>query len=168
MAVTLTPAGRDQEPVFQNLFQLYTHDFSEFWAGTARGDLPPDGRFEPYPMDGYWTQPNWSAFLIRSDGALAGFALANDQPHSGRPTGRSVAEFFILRKHRRGGIGRQAAEALFSTRPGVWEAAIVRKNTAAAAFWRRTVANAPRASNIEEIDAEGGGWNGPIIRFDWR
>jgi predicted acetyltransferase len=168
MSVTLTPAGRDQEPVFQNLFQLYTHDFSAFWAGTARGDLLPDGRFEPYPMDVYWTQPDRSAFLIHSEGVLAGFALANDHRHSGRPTGRSVAEFFILRKHRRGGVGRQAAEALFSTAPGVWEAAITRQNTAAAAFWRGIVAHSPRASDIEEIDAENGLWNGPIVRFNWR
>jgi len=167
MPVALMRAGPEQEPVFQNLFQFYTHDFSEFWAGTARGDLPPHGRFAPYPMAPYWTDPAWSAFLIWNDGLLAGFALTNDAPHSGRPTGRSVAEFFILRKHRRGGVGRAAAWALFSTRPGGWEAAIVRKNVAAAAFWRTAVEGAPRASNIEVIDAETAHWNGPIVRFDW-
>jgi predicted acetyltransferase len=168
MTVTLTQAAPADAPLLQNLIQLYTHDFSEFWAGTTRGDLAPDGRFQPYPLDAYWTTPAWSALLVWSGGVLAGFALVNDQAHSGLPTGANVAEFFILRKHRGQGVGRLAALAVFALRPGSWELAIARKNVAAGAFWRRTVQAAPPASNLQELDLDDAGWNGPILRFDYR
>ena len=63
-SVTLTEAQGSQAPIIQNLAQLYTHDFSEFWAGTSRGDLGPEGKFAAYPLDEYWTRPNWSASLL--------------------------------------------------------------------------------------------------------
>jgi predicted acetyltransferase len=167
MNVIVTPALRAQEPIIQNLVQLYTHDFSEFWAGTPRGDLRPDGRFDPYPLDGYWTRPGWSAALISSGGVLAGFALINDQARSGQPVDHNVGEFFILRKHRGHGVGRRAAEAIFSQAPGSWEVAVARKNVAAGEFWRKTI-DAPQASNIHELDVATDQWNGPVFRFAWR
>jgi predicted acetyltransferase len=106
-SVQLTAAMPAQEPILQNLMQLYTHDFSEFWAGTARGDLDPDGRFEAYPLREYWSRPNWSALFIWRNQILAGFSLVNDNTHSGLAAIRNVGEFFILRKHRGQGVGRR-------------------------------------------------------------
>lgn len=167
MAVTLQPATPAEAPLLQNLMQLYTHDFSEFWAGTDRGDLSPEGLFAPYPLDGYWSDPARSASLILSDGVLAGFVLVNDHSHSGRPLDHSVAEFFVLRKHRGGGVGRLAALATFTRQPGIWEAAVARRNLKALAFWRRTIQGAAQASEIEELDVQSPDWNGPILRFRW-
>lgn len=165
MTVTLTNASAQQEPILQNLMQFYTHDFSEFWAGTSRGDLAADGRFEAYPMADYWRRAGWSAQLIWRDGVLAGFALVNDQAHSGAPVESSVAEFFILRKHRGGGVGREAAEMVFAQRPGAWEVAVARKNVRALAFWRRIVLE--QARDVSETDVSDEHWNGPILRFVW-
>jgi predicted acetyltransferase len=168
MNVILTQALRAQESIIQNLMQLYTHDFSEFWAGTVRGNLGSDGRFHPYPMDGYWDRPGWSASFIMSNGVLAGFVLINDQAHSGRAVDHNVAEFFILRKHRGQGIGRRAAQAVFSQQPGLWEVAVARKNLDAREFWRKTIGGASQATNIQEFDMATDRWNGPILRFDWQ
>ena len=74
---------RAQAPIIQNLMQLYTHDFSEFWGGTARGDLNAQGLFPAYPLDEYWSQEHWAAMLIWCDRALAGFCLVNDRTHTG-------------------------------------------------------------------------------------
>jgi len=167
MVVTVSEAFREQAPILQNLMQLYIHDFSAFWVGTDRGDVGPDGRYGDYPLDAYWTQPNWSAFLIHCDDALAGFALINDQGHSGQAVDRSVAEFCVLRKYRGQGVGRIAAEALFSRHPGFWEVAVVRKNLPAAAFWRRTIQRAALARDVVELDLDDDHWNGPVLRFDW-
>jgi predicted acetyltransferase len=168
MTVTLTEAEPSQAPVIQNLAQLYIHDFSEFWAGTSKGDLLPDGRFEAYPLDDYWTRPNWSALLIWSGGVLAGFALVNDLAHSGQPIDHSVGEFFILRKHRGQGVGRLAAEAVFARHPASWEVAVARKNLQAERFWRGAIEHAAEATDIQELDLAGDRWNGPIFRFVWR
>ncbi len=146
------------------LFQLYTHDFSEQWAGTARGELQDDGRFEPYPwLDSYWTEPAREAFLIRADGALAGFVMLNDHSHAGLPLDHAVAEFFVAGKHRRAGVGAVAARMAIRTRRGQWELAVAAKNTGALVFWRG-VANSLASGPLEELDAVDG-WNGAILRF---
>lgn len=167
MAVIVTEAVRDQAPILQNLMQFYIHDFSAFFAGTDRGDVEPEGRYADYPLDDYWTKPRWSVFLIHCDQALAGFALINDHAHSGQAVGRSVSEFCVLRKYRGHGVGRIAAETLFSRYPGSWEVAVMRKNLPAAAFWRRTIQRSALAHDVVELDLDDDQWNGPILRFDW-
>lgn len=167
MAVTITVASPEAEPIIQNLVQLYTYDFTEFWAGTPRGDLLPNGRFDAYPMDDYWAKPGWIAYFIWSNGVLAGFSLVNDLAHSGQPVDHNMAEFFILRKYRGSGTGRTAAETIFSLHPGQWEVAVARKNTPALAFWRRIIAGAANATEMCESDISNEHWNGPVIRFKW-
>jgi len=164
MDIGLERAGPERRTLLENLFQLYTHDFSEHWAGQAQGELGEDGRFADYPyLDSYWAEPDRDAWLIRADGALAGFALVNAFAHSGRPTDFSVAEFFVARKYRRGGVGLGAATQLIQARPGQWEAAVVRANAGALPFWRRVAAAV--SSDVEEADHNDDLWNGPILRF---
>jgi predicted acetyltransferase len=166
-AVSVRSALRSEAGIIDNLMQLYTHDFSEFWAGTTRGDLNSEGRFEAYALEEYWSGANYSPLLIRCNQVLAGFALINDKTHSGEAADRNVAEFFILRKHRGQGVGRAAAELVFSSCAGTWEVAVARKNLQAHKFWRNTIQNARGASNIREMDLQSEIWNGPIFRFDW-
>jgi predicted acetyltransferase len=165
--VDVTEAVSAHAPLIQNLVQLYTHDFSEFWAGTSRGDLDSEGRFLAYPLEAYWSRANWWAGLIWRQGKLAGFALINDETHSGLPADRNMAEFFVVRKYRGSGVGRIAAEILFSRHPGSWELAVARKNTGALQFWRKVIRSAPNASAAEELDLRNAHWNGPILRFAW-
>lgn len=166
MAVSLVPVRKAQVSTLQNLFQLYVHDFSEFWAGTERGDLSADGLFELDPhLDSYWTDPKREALFIHVDEALAGFVLINDHSHSGQPLDHSIAEFFVVRKYRGQGVGRQAAHEVFARHPGIWEAAIARKNIAALVFWRRAVETVPGAHDIQEFDVTSEEWNGPVLRF---
>ena len=163
----VTEAGSSHASLIQNLMQLYTHDFSEFWAGTTRGDLDPDGRFPAYPLEDYWSRAHWWAGLICCNARLAGFALINDETHSGMPAQRNMAEFFVLRKYRGNGVGQAAAEILFSRHPGSWEVAVARRNTRALQFWPKLIRSSPRASSIDEMDVQNAHWNGPILRFGW-
>lgn len=163
--VTVEDAARDQRDTIDNLFQLYTHDFSEFWSGRPDGELEEDGRFGRYQyLDDYWAEPRREPLLIRADGRLAGFALVNDFAHSGLATDYSMAEFFITRKHRRAGVGFAAAVAVIGARSGPWEIAVIRRNVGAQAFWRR-VAAAATAGEIEALDRDDDLWNGLILRF---
>jgi predicted acetyltransferase len=166
-SVTVAAAGRDQAPLIQNLMQLYTHDFSEFWGGTSRGDVNAQGLFDPYPLDEYWVLPNWTAMLICCDQVLAGFCLVNDRTHSGLPAQRNMAEFFILRKHRGRGVSQAAAGIIFSRHPGSWEVAVARKNARAREFWRKTIMASAKSSQFQELDLQDERWNGPIFRFEW-
>ena len=76
-----------------------------------------------------------------------------------------MAEFFVVRAHRRGGAGTNAARAIFSRYPGTWEAAVSRRNVGALPFWRHAIKGHPNVSEIEELDLNTADWNGPIIRF---
>jgi predicted acetyltransferase len=154
-----------QRPTLENLFQLYTHDFSDFWTDRNDGELQEDGRFPQYIwLDSYWTDADRTPYLIRAGGHVAGFALINTFSHSGLPLDHAVAEFFVVRKHRRSGVGFAAATEIIRARPGQWELAVARRNTAALPFWRR-VASAIAGSAVDEIERDDELWNGPIVRF---
>jgi predicted acetyltransferase len=106
--------------------------------------------------------------LIWHQEVLAGFALINEQTHSGLRADRNMAEFFILRKHRGRGVGCVAAHAIFSRYRGLWEVAVSRKNHGALIFWRRAIERTANAAQVQELDVQNDLWNGPILRFDSR
>ena len=166
--IELELCGAQMRPALENLFQLYTHDFSDFWSGREEGELQEDGRFALYPdLDSYWTDEGQregrTPLFIRTEGFLAGFALINRFSHSGLPVDHAVAEFWIARKHRRFGLGLAAAVKILGHRPGLWEMAVARRNTGALPFWRK-VAKEVAGLSVEEIDRDDDLWNGPIVR----
>lgn len=67
------------------------------------------------------------------DGRPAGFALVRLTD----PT--ELAEFFVLRKYRRGGIGTAAAREVIARHPGRWAVGQIAANAPATAFWRRAI-----------------------------
>jgi predicted acetyltransferase len=164
--IEVRAATLEEKPALANLFQLYVHDFSELWSGTDDGELNDDGRFSPYPfLDAYWGESSRIPLLVRVGGRLAGFALINASSHSGLAVDRNMAEFFIVRKHRRGGAGTAVAQQVFQLYPGLWEAAVARRNTAALAFWRKAVGGCPGLTEVQELDRRTKEWDGPILRF---
>jgi predicted acetyltransferase len=159
-------AARADQATIDNLMQLYIHDFSELWTGTDDGELQDDGRFGPYDfLPDYWVDDDRVPLLVRAEGRLAGFALLNGVTHSRAPADRNMAEFFIARKHRRTGVGLAAAHAIFGRYPGLWEVAVVRRNTGALAFWRRVIGSYALTGSIEEADVASAAWDGAILRF---
>jgi predicted acetyltransferase len=165
--VSLISLGREHEATFQNLIQLYTHDFSELWAGTPRGDVQENGRFTDYPLSGFWERARWSANLILVGTTTAGFALVNDLSHIGDDVDANVAEFFVLRKFRRQGVGKSAARTMFNSRPGSWEVAVARRNQAARKFWKSVIESSPESRDVREIETQTERWTGPVFRFEW-
>jgi predicted acetyltransferase len=162
LKVTLEPAG-DRRETIANLFQLYVHDFSEFWE-TRRVELSEEGRFPPYPwLDSFWEDPDREALLIRANGALAGFLLINRFSHAGLSCDHAMAEFFVARHYRRERVGFRAAIEVISARPGLWEIAVARRNIPAQTFWREVAASAAPGST-ELRDQNDHLWDGVILR----
>ncbi len=134
--VAVVTAGSDLAATVRNLNQLYLHDLSE----SAGWDAADDGRFPEEDVAGYWQDPRCHPFLVRVDGRLGGFAVVDGYSHlSGESGIRDIAEFFVLRKYRRIGVGRCAAGLLFERFPGRWEVRQLPGNTAATAFWLSTI-----------------------------
>ena len=167
LGLVVARAGADEAPIIANLMQLYIHDFSELWFDRdVEGELEPDGRYSDYPdLDAYWSDPTRQPWLFRIGDRPVGFALVNDVAHSPTPVDRAVAEFFVVRKHRRQGVGLAAAHALFGSAWGVWEAAVVRRNTGALTFWRQVAASYPGVRDLVEEDRSDAQWDGAVIRF---
>ena len=88
--VSLISLGREHEATFQNLIQLYTHDFSEFWADTRKGDVQANGRFADYPLSDFWERPGSSANLILIGSTIAGFSLVNNSSHISEAVGANA------------------------------------------------------------------------------
>jgi predicted acetyltransferase len=128
-SVDVQEATIDEKPVLRRLLELYAHDFSEFNGA----DVDDHGTFGYSYLDNYWTQPHRHPLLIRVDGRIGGFALVR----SGSP--HDMAEFFVMRKYRRGGVGVEAARAVFTRFPGEWQVRQVAANVAAVAFWHTAI-----------------------------
>ena len=131
--VMLQRATPDMAPVLGNLLELYVHDLSDVFPI----ELGPEGRFGYDKLPLYWAEPAVRhAFLIKHGGHLAGFAFATrGSPASENPEDLDVAEFFVLRGHRRSGVGRRAAMALWDAVPGHWVVRVSEANRAGLPFW---------------------------------
>jgi predicted acetyltransferase len=134
MSIEVSPALITDKSIIQQMMELFRHDLSEF----EDLDLDENGYFGYRYLDYYWIESDRYPFIVKVDGKLAGFGLVNQ--HTYLPTSQySVAEFFILRKYRRRGIGRQVAGNIFDRFAGRWEISILPTNVIALRFWREVI-----------------------------
>jgi predicted acetyltransferase len=135
--LTLDVARPDEAPVLANLLELYSHELSDVFGL----EIGADGRFGYARLPLYFAEPGRFPFLVRLDGRLAGFALATvGSPASDDPGAIDVAEFFVLRRHRKTGVGGRAAVRLWNGFPGrTWTVRVSTANASAMSFWTGAV-----------------------------
>ena len=141
------------------MLELYQHDLSDVWDQ----DLDEDGQYG-YSLEKYWGHPRCRAFVFLVAGKYAGFALVDDSV-SLRENERWMAQFFVVRKYRRQGIGSEAAKRVFDLMRGRWEVGQMRKNLPAQAFWRRVIAEYT-GGRFAEHDLADDRWDGLLQCFD--
>lgn len=124
--------------LLSNLLELYAHDLSEAFAL----ELGADGRFGYDKLPLYWSEPQRRfPFLIRRGTRVVGFALVTrGSPASDDPDVLDVAEFFVVRRHRRSGVGRRAAFLLWNRFPGRWTVRVSEANHRGRSFWASIIA----------------------------
>lgn len=160
MKVELRQARALDIPVLRRLMQLYLYDF----AAIDDSAIGSDGLYgSPTWIERFWTDPKTTSFFVRAEGALAGFALIRDGAQFAGDGTRTISEFFILRRHRRQGVGTQTARRIFDTFPGKWEVAQVTSNVDAQAFWRRVIGEYTGGLYEEQPRPDG---KGLMQRFD--
>ena len=82
--------------------ELSAYDFSEF----DDADVNQHGLYGYTYFDYYWTEESRTPFFVKAAGNLAGFVLVNEYCYLIKePGNKSIAEFFVMRKYRRKGIG---------------------------------------------------------------
>ena len=136
MNFTLHRASEEYKAVMQNLMQFYIYDFSEY----IKYDVEDNGLFAPYPhLDDYWKETsNKFPYIIKKDDKYVGFVLVRFIETQERMY-FSIAEFFILKKYRRTGIGKAIAVMVFDLHKGLWEVFQKESNKPAQIFWKKVI-----------------------------
>ena len=136
MQVELQPVSIEKREILANLLEKYEYEFSQW----NLCDVNPLGLYGYKYLDCYWLEENRWAYFILADGKLAGFVMVNDYAEAPeRATDFSMAEFFVMHKYRRAGVGSFAAKAAFNLHRGRWQLKYHPKNTASAVFWPKVV-----------------------------
>lgn len=149
MTIQLLPAIAPDKPLIHRMMQLLQHDISPF----EDTDLNDHGYFNYPYLDHYWVEAERHPFIIRVTGNLAGFVLVNQ--HTYLPENQySVAEFFVMRKYRRRGIGSTVAKQTFDSQRGRWEIKHKLAHKTARQFWQATLNGYAASEHTERIIEE--------------
>lgn len=116
-------------------------------------------------------RPSYKASEISLEGEIAGFALVSlDAPKeymklSTAEKTNLINDFFIMRKYRRRGVGKEVAFSLFNLFPGTWEVRQTHSNRNAYDFWKHVIKNYKGDGQYQEERIQNDGWNGPVFVF---
>lgn len=129
--------------------QYYIYDFSEY----IKYDVEDNGIFAPYPnLVDYWQGDNDKfPYLIKMNDKFVGFVLVKLVSSVNRNY-FSIAEFFILRKYRREGIGKAIAIKVFNLHKGKWEVYQKDSNKPAQVFWSNVISKYTNGQFKERLE----------------
>ena len=133
MEIVLCRATPEKRDVLFRLLQysLFEESLTDF------NEMNDDALFD-YPwFDAYFTEAEREAYFIRENGSdrLLGFAMVRAH-EDGR---HSIAEFMVIPKYRRRGVGSQAAKACFALHNGLWEVKPAYGSEQAKRFWQKVI-----------------------------
>lgn len=159
MTLKVFEASAQDKPIVRRMLELYQYDLSPF----ASVDLNEHGEFGYAYLDYYWTERGRYPFLATLAGKLVGFALVNTH-HCLPESEYSMAEFFVMKRYRRQGLGQALARHVFAQHRGIWEIRQLPDNARATFFWKRTIGLYTAGAFKEILDGYGE-WKGPILQF---
>ena len=163
--VTLETATTEDGSTLENLLELYAHDLSAVFGL----DLGHDGRFGYPKLPLYWSEPERRfPFLVRCGGRLAGFALVTrGSPASDDPEVHDLAEFFVVRRYRRSGVGQRAAFLVWDRFPVAWTVRVSEGNDGGCKFWSNVIASySKEGATRTALAGNPHGWR--VFSFDSR
>ncbi len=147
MTMNLRQAELEDREILANLLEKYDYEFSQYDGR----DVNRLGLYGYEYLDYYWTEDKRWAYFIEVNGKLAGFAMVIDMPEvEGTQTDFQMAEFFVMNKYRRSGVGKWAVYKVFDKHKGRWQLRRHPKNTASVHFWDNVI-NEYTKGNFELI-----------------
>jgi predicted acetyltransferase len=161
-AVEIKVATQEQKPVMKWLLELYVEEFALLKGEqVAQKQMFIDSGY----VDLFWKKPEWVPLLILYHDKVAGFALVVSHNTQSSGLVRVLPEFFILKRNRHVGIGKQAAYQIFDKFPGHWEVRESDFNASGQEFWRKVIQEYTGGQFTENIVTHAE-WNGPVQSFD--
>lgn len=135
MVFSLQKVTQDERQILWNLLQYMVFETSVY----GKNEIQDDGTFSYKHFDKYFSDDDRIAFLIRDlDNRLLGFVMVNQYLQKVK-SGHAIAEFMILPRFRRRGIGRVVARQCFELFPGNWEVQPAPGSEMAYQFWKNTI-----------------------------
>lgn len=135
MKIELKKVSVEEKEILRNLLEKYDYEFSQ-WNLRDVNNL---GLYGYDYLDCYWTEEKRYAFFIMVDEKLAGFVMVNDYPEADEPTDYSLAEFFVMFKYRRMGVGKIVANKVFELFRGKWQLKRHPHNIPSVHFWDKVI-----------------------------
>jgi len=131
----ITKVDQSGEATLRHLMTLFLHDLSEF-----NDDLeinPGSGLFEFDNLEWFFEKEGLTPFFILHEEKIIGFILLQSGPFSNQEISDYLLNsFFILRKYRRRGLGREACKVFFKQFPGRYAISQMKSNIPAIHFWK--------------------------------
>lgn len=136
MNVEIEKILEKDKSILWNLLQFALYDGS-FYTDNKINDK---GVFEYKWFENYFTDNDRSAYFIKLDDNIVGFAMVNSNLKVKHDCdSRSIAEFLILPQYRKKHIGKMAAYKIFDTINGEWEVEPMNNNYGAYQFWEKII-----------------------------
>jgi predicted acetyltransferase len=143
--IQIRRAQENDRAALQRMLELYQYDLSDLHPQ----EINDQGEYG-YELDRYWRDSTCHPFVALVSGFYAGFALVDARVKLGVP-GHWMDQFFILKKHRRSGVGSMLARWVFGALHGYWETGQMLSNLPAQSFWRRVVGEYAKDGNNEQV-----------------
>lgn len=133
--IKIVPVKIEEKEILKNLLEKYDYEFSQY----DNRDVNILGLYGYDYLDYYWTEEKRWSFFIKVDGNLAGFVMVNDHAEVELNTDYTLAEFFVMYKYRKLGIGKYVATKIFDMFHGKWQLKRHPKNIASVYFWNSVI-----------------------------
>ncbi len=143
MTVTIRDAkpSRQDRRWISSVYREYVGDLSADNTGVFPA-LIETGYRDDDILDIWFRDERATPFLILHSGTPVGFALVERSlPRAGlhEPPQHRLSEFFVRQPFRRRGVGREAAQLIFTRFGGRWLVVEQVRNGGAVEFWRRVI-----------------------------
>lgn len=125
------PVLESEKAQLRSLLRDYIRELSAYDPSL----VTVDGVYDYEIPDLYWTEPTHRPFWLKADGEAAGFALVR-RVADGHT---EMAEFYVLPKFRRKGVGLLGARTVIANFSGPWELSEYLANPGSIAFWHKVL-----------------------------
>ena len=143
MNVYLDPVTIENKDTLFRLLQYSLFEESE----TDQNDMNENAIFEYRWFENYFTDKDRFAFFAkeRNTNKILGFVMINSYVQN-ISFGHSIAEFLVIPKYRRNGIGTKIAEMCFEMFQGYWEVKPSFGSKKAYSFCEKVISNYTRGN----------------------
>lgn len=126
----------NQKIILKHLMSLFLHDLSEF--NEEQEFNQESGLFEFDAFEWFFEKEGLTPYFIKHEDDIIGFILLQSSPYTNPERyDYLINSFFILKKYRRKGLGKQAVQDLFQQCPGRYAIGQLSNNIPAIQFWRK-------------------------------